>query len=84
MSTIIGICRFMASWKRDQCLRTRQPQRLQFIMYDTQQMVIVLSVNLDKHIIFTSSEMTLYYFRNGFQSSRYRIKDSGSFRYIPI
>lgn len=43
-------------------------------MYDTQQMVIVLSVNLDKHIIFTSSEMTLYYFRNGFQSSRYRIK----------
>lgn len=60
--------------ERNNCFRTRQAQRLKFIMDNFQQVMIVLRVNLDEHVILSCRKMTFHDFRNKLQSFCYSVK----------
>ena len=60
--------------ERNNCFRARQAQRLKFIVDNFQQVMIVLRINLDEHVILPCRKMTFHYFRNKLQSFRYSVK----------
>lgn len=60
--------------ERNNCFRTRQAQRLKFIVDNFQQVMIVLCINLDEHVILPSRKMTFHYLRNKLQCFCYSVK----------
>lgn len=60
--------------ERNNCFRARQAQRLKFIVDNFQQVMIVLCINLDEHVILPCRKMTFHYLRNKLQSFRYSVK----------
>ena len=49
--------------ERNQRFRTCQTQRLQLFMDDAQQMLVVLRVNLDEHVVLPRRIMAFHHFR---------------------
>ena len=63
--------------ERYQRLCTRQSQRLQLVMYNTKQVIVVTRKNLDEHVILASRKVTLHYFRYLLQSFHYLVERLG-------
>lgn len=60
--------------ERDECLCTSQAKRQELIVNHILKLCIILDINLDKHIVFTRSVMTLYNLRYLPKSLDYSIK----------
>lgn len=59
---------------------TRQAQRLQFVVNEFEQVVIVACVDFDEHVVAASRVMTLHYLGYLLQFLYYRIEGAGVFQ----
>ena len=60
--------------ERNNCFRAGKSKRLELVVNDVQQVMVVSRVNLDKHVVLTGRKMTLHYLGNLFQSFSHGVK----------
>lgn len=62
------------SIETDDCLRARQTKRLELVVNDIHQVVVVASIHFDEHIVRSCSNMTLDNLRNLIQFFKYFVE----------